>query len=119
MFHCHNLIHEDHDMMAAFNVTALLDFGYNETSYIDPMEDRWRAKPYQTADFAARTGVFSNEAITENVQFMAGLDPYSHVNEISQALDKYYSDRSPAVARDVKSMERPSGSIPRYRRHQI
>lgn len=33
MFHCHNLVHEDHDMMAAFNVTNidLKAFGYPET----------------------------------------------------------------------------------------
>jgi bilirubin oxidase len=46
MFHCHNLIHEDHDMMAAFNVTALKDLGYDEkTHFIDPMEPQYRAKP--------------------------------------------------------------------------
>lgn len=46
MFHCHNLIHEDHDMMAAFNVTSLSDFGYSDkTKFLDPMEDRWRAQP--------------------------------------------------------------------------
>ena len=38
MFHCHNLIHEDHEMMAAFNVTHLEDFGYDEKTYfIDPV----------------------------------------------------------------------------------
>jgi hypothetical protein len=37
MFHCHNLIHEDHDMMAAFNVSSLKDWGYPETTqFIDP-----------------------------------------------------------------------------------
>ncbi|KAJ2976677.1 hypothetical protein NUW58_g8025 [Xylaria curta] len=36
MFHCHNLIHEDQDMMAAFNVTALRDFGYDETTDFIP-----------------------------------------------------------------------------------
>jgi bilirubin oxidase len=55
MFHCHNLIHEDvcvhlelsnyryhqltlhtqHEMMAAFNVTALLDLGYTENDFRD------------------------------------------------------------------------------------
>ena len=30
MFHCHNLIHEDHDMMAAFNVTALPELWVRE-----------------------------------------------------------------------------------------
>ena len=58
MFHCHNLIHEDHEMLGAFNVTALADFGYTEkTHFIDPMEERYRAKPFQDGDFAgADTG---------------------------------------------------------------
>ncbi len=30
MFHCHNLIYEDHEMMAAFNVSILTDLGYPE-----------------------------------------------------------------------------------------
>ena len=45
MFHCHNLIHEDHDMMAVFNVSVLEDFGYGEkTRFLDPMEEKWRPK---------------------------------------------------------------------------
>lgn len=116
MFHCHNLIHEDHDMMAAFNVTALPDFGYNETAYIDPMEERWRAKPYQLADLRAHTGVFSDQAITERVEFMASFDPYSHVNEISDALDQYWETHSPVKARDSEHNARP---IPRYRRFVV
>ena len=91
MFHCHNLIHEDHDMMAAFNITALENFGYNETSYIDPMEERWRAKPYEISDFTGRTGPFSEEKIVERVQFMASFDPYSHVDELMEALEEYHS----------------------------
>jgi bilirubin oxidase len=31
MFHCHNLIHEDHEMLAAFNVTQVQGLGLNET----------------------------------------------------------------------------------------
>ena len=32
MFHCHNLVHEDHDMMAAFNVSDvdLTAYGYGD-----------------------------------------------------------------------------------------
>ena len=32
MFHCHNLVHEDHDMMGAFNVSHvdLKAFGYDD-----------------------------------------------------------------------------------------
>lgn len=76
MFHCHNLIHEDHDMMAAFNVTVLPEFGYNSTSLIDPMESRWRAKPYTSSDVTGRTGPFSDQAIIQSVQNMANYKPY-------------------------------------------
>jgi bilirubin oxidase len=31
MFHCHNLIHEDHEMLAAFNVTQVQGLNLNET----------------------------------------------------------------------------------------
>lgn len=93
MFHCHNLIHEDHEMMAAFNVTAMPDFGYNETPYIDPMEERWRAVPYDLADLRQRTGPFSEEAIVERVRFMASFDPYSHVEEVFDALEEYHENK--------------------------
>ena len=79
-------------MMAAFNVTALPDFGYEETSYIDPMEERWRAKPYDISDVEDRTGPFSDEAITEMVEFMASFDPYSHVDEVLEALEEYHEN---------------------------
>ncbi|KAK3988407.1 Cupredoxin [Cladorrhinum sp. PSN332] len=84
MFHCHNLIHEDHDMMAAFNVTALPDLGYPETAFRDPMEDRWRAE-------AVTPAKFTNAAITEKVQFMAGLQPYNNVEDVMEALDEYWA----------------------------
>jgi len=69
MFHCHNLIHEDHEMLAAFNVTALQDFGYPETTrFIDPMESRYRAVSFQDGDFAGSgpsfgSGSFSKDQI--------------------------------------------------------
>ncbi|RDW80808.1 hypothetical protein BP5796_05506 [Coleophoma crateriformis] len=89
MFHCHNLIHEDHDMMAAFNVTVLQDFGYPETTkFIDPMEQRWRSK---TIDPAA----FTEEYITGTLLPMfAGLDAYGSEAKIEQALDDYYKTRT-------------------------
>ncbi|KAF6794167.1 bilirubin oxidase [Colletotrichum sojae] len=91
MFHCHNLIHEDSDMMAAFNVTVLPDFGYNETKFIDPMEERWRAKPYVMSDLRMRAGPFSDASIEESVKFMASTDPYSKVEQVSEALEQYWA----------------------------
>jgi bilirubin oxidase len=79
MFHCHNLIHEDHDMMAAFNVTVLPDYGYNAADLVDPMESKWRAKSFVASQLAGRTGDFSTSAITASVQLMASYDPYGHL----------------------------------------
>ncbi|TVY16209.1 Bilirubin oxidase [Lachnellula arida] len=55
MFHCHNLVHEDDDMMAAFNVSQvdLSAFGYPKTtSFIDPMTPAFRSKPGSAAYLA-------------------------------------------------------------------
>ncbi|KAK4641301.1 hypothetical protein QC761_611170 [Podospora bellae-mahoneyi] len=93
MFHCHNLIHEDHDMMAAFNVTALTDLGYNETAFRDPMDARWRAEPVTAAKF-------TTAAITEKIQFMAGLQPYNNVEEVLEVLDEYWATHSKRDAQD-------------------
>ncbi|KKY29688.1 putative bilirubin oxidase [Diaporthe ampelina] len=99
MFHCHNLIHEDNDMMAAFNVTALTNWGYNETTtYLDPMEPRWRAKPFGAGDFQARTGQFSDEAIAAAVLELAEEDPYSHVADVNEALDNYWKGQAAGAA---------------------
>ncbi|KAH7312655.1 bilirubin oxidase [Stachybotrys elegans] len=76
MFHCHNLIHEDFDMMASFNTTVLPEYGYNASSFIDPMEDLWRARPFTLSDFSSGAGEFSESAITQRIQFMASYEPY-------------------------------------------
>jgi hypothetical protein len=77
MFHCHNLIHEDNDMMAAFNVTVLSDYGYNATSLIDPMQPVFRAKSYTASDLTGRSGPFSNGEITKKMQLLANYQPYA------------------------------------------
>jgi bilirubin oxidase len=95
MFHCHNLIHEDHDMMAAFNVTALKDLGYDEkTHFIDPMEPQYRAKPFADADFINRNGDFSSDAIEAKVKFFQGLEAYKNVNVVETKLEEYWATRS-------------------------
>uniref|UniRef100_L2G5G4 Bilirubin oxidase n=1 Tax=Colletotrichum fructicola (strain Nara gc5) TaxID=1213859 RepID=L2G5G4_COLFN len=98
MFHCHNLIHEDHEMMAAFNVTALGDLGYTETSFADPMEARWRAVPVSAAAFQA-------DAVVQKVQAMAALQPYNNEAEVLQRLDQYWAARGGVKMRRGKRME--------------
>jgi bilirubin oxidase len=44
MFHCHNLIHENYNMMAAVNVMQLQEIGYNEQADVsDPEYLLWSA----------------------------------------------------------------------------
>lgn len=108
MFHCHNLIHEDNDMMAAFNVTALSNWGYNETTtYLDPMEQRWRAKAFGAGDFQARTGAFSDEAIAAAVKELAEEDPYSHVADVNDALDNYWKGQAASASGVQTAVRRP------------
>ena len=122
MFHCHNLIHEDHDMMAAFNVTALAEFGYKETTdFSDPMDPSWRARSYSRNDFLSRTGAFSSSSITQRVQELARQQPYSELDKVEKALDDYWKangDGNPNSPRDTGAP--PTGNsdtpIPRYRR---
>jgi bilirubin oxidase len=85
MFHCHNLIHEDHDMMAAFNVSALSDFGYPETTrFLNPMEERWRAKPISSADD-------SQKALYDKCALFEALEAYTDEGKLEKALDDYYN----------------------------
>lgn len=86
MFHCHNLIHEDHDMMAAFNVTSLGDWGYPETTqFIDPMEQRFRSKPANPEDF-------TKDAIMARINELYILDAYKDPEKVEAALVSYYAN---------------------------
>jgi bilirubin oxidase len=90
MFHCHNLVHEDHEMMAAFNVTDFVDLGYDETSFVDPMDPRWRPRPIVAPDF-------TDAAIRQRIRYMASLQPYNHVDEIEAKLDAFWARQGPSV----------------------
>ncbi|KAF2275287.1 bilirubin oxidase [Westerdykella ornata] len=118
MFHCHNLIHEDQDMMAAFNVSALANFGYTEvTDFADPMDQRWRARPYAQSDYTSRTGPFSDQSITDRVKELAQQQPYSELSQVESALDDYWAQNKKRSADDC---EKPAtGPIPRYRRFVV
>ncbi|KAL0636923.1 hypothetical protein Q9L58_004145 [Maublancomyces gigas] len=86
MFHCHNTVHEDHDMMAAFNVTSLSDFGYPETTkFVDPMDPQFRAKPYRE---------FSAAEVEDVLISFSELSAYYDVEEIKYALDEYWASHT-------------------------
>ncbi|KAK3401355.1 bilirubin oxidase precursor [Sordaria brevicollis] len=91
MFHCHNLIHEDHEMMAAFNVSVLEDLGYDETHYVDPMEERWRARQQSVE-------AFGDGRIEERVREMAGYRPYDGVEEVERVLGEYWETKTRSAA---------------------
>ncbi len=74
MFHCHNLIHEDHAMMDAFNVTDVQGLGYeaSDLSFADPMEAQWRAGNY--------TGTGSQSTLGDVLSRFAATGAYQNVS---------------------------------------
>ena len=110
MFHCHNLIHEDHDMMAALNVTHLTDLGYDEkTSFIDPMDTKYRAKSFKPEDLTNRDGDFENSKIEEKCRMFQDLDAYKKANEVEEKLVEYWKTKSTLVTK-VSSSSGGGGS---------
>jgi len=96
--------------MAAFNVTALTDLGYDEkTSFIDPMEPRYRNKFFSDSDFKSRSGDFSEDAIASKVKFFNDLEAYRNKDGVEKALEQYWNTKvSSTVAASTKS----KGSTP-------
>lgn len=86
-------------MLAAFNVTALSDFGYNETTrFIDPMEQRYRAVDFSDSDYSTRSGPFSDSKIKDKLRFFIDLDAYNKVEDVEKALAAYWSTHTPGAA---------------------
>jgi bilirubin oxidase len=121
MFHCHNLIHEDHDMMAAFNVTQLQELGYNEkTDFSDPEDPRWSAVPFVQADWTAKTGPFTSQAVNARVREIALQQPYSEQAQVEAALAAAWADgtaQKRGVGQDRE--DKISGTISRVRRFVV
>ncbi|OQO12633.1 hypothetical protein B0A48_02095 [Cryoendolithus antarcticus] len=87
MFHCHNLIHEDHAMMDVFNVTLLEEMGYDynsTTSYADPEDTRFIATDYND-------DAFSDDAVASAVNALANLNAYAPVNSLIAAQEAHYA----------------------------
>ncbi|KAL0941611.1 bilirubin oxidase, partial [Colletotrichum truncatum] len=104
MFHCHNLIHEDHEMMAAFNVSVLEDLGYTENQFVDPMEGEWQAKNESAS-------AYEYKAVKSRIEFMASFQPYNKLDEVESRLDAYWASKtaSPSLAVPVAPAS-PTGS---------
>lgn len=89
MFHCHNLIHEDHDMMAAFNISSLGDWGYPETTkFIDPMEIKYRSKAISSNDD-------EETSIMDKMRKFEATEAYSNVEQLEKALEDYQINGPP------------------------
>lgn len=87
MFHCHNLIHEDHAMMAVMNVTLLESLGYDfntTTGYADPDDASFVAQDYSDEAFAPA-------AVSSAVLSLASLNPYQSVSSLLAAESAYYA----------------------------
>jgi hypothetical protein len=87
MFHCHNVIHEDHDMMAAFNVTSLVDWGYPEkTKLADPMDKEYRAKDISDEDD-------EEKKVLDKCADFEALEAYVDSEKMEESLTEYWGNR--------------------------
>jgi bilirubin oxidase len=87
MFHCHNLVHEDHEMMAAFNVTLLEELGYDFEStqgYDNP-----DGTEYSAVDFS--DDAYDIEAKHSVVRSFGSLNAYQPATSLVAALSNYYT----------------------------
>lgn len=101
MFHCHNLVHEDNDMMAAFNITSLKDFGYPDTTILtDPLDPRFRAKPYPGSSDVVQIQ-------SEVLPFYASLDAYEDPEKVIEKLDEYWQSKTATAPQSTSTP--PSG----------
>ena len=106
MFHCHNLIHEDHDMMAAFNVSSLGDWGYPETTkFIDPMEEKYRSKAISSNDN-------QKSFIMDKISKFEAMEAYSNVEKLEKALEDYHLNGPPKTTLStIVKTSTPSAAI--------
>jgi hypothetical protein len=103
MFHCHNLIHEDHEMLAEFNVTEPPDFPTDEVQFfVDPLDPRFRDVPFNEVEFETNTGNFSEPAIQARVQAYAANRPYPDVARIDAELEAFWTAKTAKEKRDGK-----------------
>ncbi|KAL1297993.1 hypothetical protein AAFC00_006499 [Neodothiora populina] len=108
MFHCHNLIHEDHEMMAAMDVKAIKDLGYDEkTTFLDPMDSTYRSKGFKEEEWQSRDGDFEDEKIGKKCEWFISLEAYKNADEVEGALETYWSTHT---ATTLQTSIKSSGS---------
>ncbi|KAF2756142.1 Cupredoxin [Pseudovirgaria hyperparasitica] len=101
MFHCHNLIHEDHEMLAEFNVTQVADLDLNEQNlFIDPLAPEYAPVGFAQGDLAAGTNAFARDAVAEKVAWFASLNAYADAAVVEEKLVEYWEGKAAAEKRD-------------------
>ncbi|KAF2865147.1 bilirubin oxidase [Massariosphaeria phaeospora] len=114
MFHCHNLVHEDHDMLVAFNVTQLEKWGYdNSTIFIDPMQPEFRPKDIKSEDY-------TEDAILKKLEWFFSTNAYNKgdVSAVYSALDAYATGGTPLppasteTPRNISTLQTVSTTAP-------
>ncbi|KAK3705112.1 hypothetical protein LTR37_013479 [Vermiconidia calcicola] len=99
MFHCHNLIHEDNLMMAAFNVTRLEELGYADPDGLnDPLIPKYAARP-------SNAGAYEPAAITSTLKALGSLNAYNHAPSVASALNDYWATAAPAGSMAARGVD--------------
>jgi bilirubin oxidase len=109
MFHCHNLVHEDHEMMAAFNVTLLEELGYDfeSTQGFDSPD----GTEFTAADFS--DAAYEDDAKHSVVRSLGSLNAYQPATSLIAAQSSYYAangnqqESSSTVTSQTKSSATP------------
>lgn len=117
MFHCHNLIHEDHEMLAEFNVTQVDGLGLNEVDlFADPMDPQYRAVDFVEDEFKSGTGAFSQSSIQARVNFFANKKAYQDVDHVEDVLATYWDNKASKEKRGEIPMEHGMPAHERFAR---
>lgn len=106
-FHCHNLIHEDHNMLAAFNVSGfaeLVELGYNDTIFLNPLEPMF-------APEANTPEKFTEAAILDKINFLANMRPYADIGEREEDLAAYYAANPGANFEDFQNAKERRSTV--------
>ena len=107
MFHCHNLIHEDHLMMAAINVTLLEDLGYDlkqTQKFADPMDPRFKGRDYSDE-------AYQEDAIHSTLSYLGHLNAYNSAAKVVAAESMHYSTAGyPTMSVDPVTVPPPTTS---------
>jgi bilirubin oxidase len=116
MFHCHNLVHEDDAMMAAFNVSDLPGFNYapNDIKLVDPLDARFISRPLDDS-------ITTQQALAESLPLFGSLGAYQGGDDqgaIFDALAEFYATAT-SIATDVAPVQSQFNPNQGLKRHAM